>query len=377
MSCNENSLSPDCTCSSKYQPGTSTKIFTFANGGEYICCGTIAYNMAQQVTTGGSLVQAAAATDNPACTGWWQTSVDPATTAAVAGAGPSTNKVAAIQNTFNVSNAIPPANIIAGLNTASTFDCTDVVSNVTNLETFPRLLSFLNPNGVGDTYSEIVACVPENHLLGGTPYDWITGTQLDATGNFAVYDISGCDTTLATCAPPGGLTDVVAGTQVYATQDYNGNNPNPPNNGTPWWVWLIVGIVALIIVIAIIVLLVWAFSSSGKPTSQPVKYVQAPAPTPAVAPQPQIYYTSPPPALPPPPAAIPVVVTPAPAPAPTPVVVTPPAAAPPPAPTSVVVVRTTERASAPAPAVVTTTQYSTSDIAASNVLYGNTLSDLS
>jgi hypothetical protein len=279
--CNSDVLNPNCTCGSRQQSSLSSKIYDF-NAERYFCCGNISYDLAGVVAT--TPQAAAASLDYPECQGWWNSAVVPAQQFEyVNGTGPSQNKLNALISQNNISSAFPPPNIVAGVQN-SHYDCTGVVSSVTTLATVPRFVTYPNPNNTGPTYVSTVACVGYNNLLGSPgPYNYLTGTSLGSTGNFAINNISECSSDLGsvTCTPTTALSQVTSGPQVFKANNFNGGGGGggggTSNSNTDSWWWILAIVIGAILVILIIIFIIWLIVRNRRPkveTSSGVVYGQ-------------------------------------------------------------------------------------------------------
>lgn len=245
-SCDENPYYNSCICNPRYGVGGNSRVLELATQA-YHCCGQVAYN---------TLVGDA---NDPFCntSGWWQSALIPELAIGSASAGP-TNALLSAQSAVNqLATQIPLAVMTVDNNNNQSFSCVGYSSY-----SAPRLVSYLNPNN-GSTYVQVVGCVPLNSdqvsIAGtsGIPY---------TTGNFALYELKGCDTDatkwLQTCSINGSVSNINnVSSQSFKSPYYtgsvsNGNNGNSEEiagmNRLPFIVVLIIFVI-LIILLAVFV----------------------------------------------------------------------------------------------------------------------------
>ena len=261
--CSESPLLDNCTCSSKFGPGSNTKVYDMESQ-QYLCCGNrIPYNMASLIASnGGNLIDAAASADDIRCNNWWHTNVDPTQQNAVVGAGPTQSKLDRVQHMANISEAFPPPSIDGKTNT---YSCVGKISSLSNLHTVPRYVSFRNPNA-GENYTELVSCVPHDDTKTGAPYNFLNGTTFNNNEEFAIFKMTGCnDPNLETCVV--GIDKAPTGSLEYNSAIYNGskfpNHDNTNENVTSNMTWIIILVLCGIVVIMIL-LLIWTWWRSSR-----------------------------------------------------------------------------------------------------------------
>lgn len=261
-SCNESALDTNCTCSSKFGPGVNTKLYDYETQ-EYLCCGKVGYDLHTAVlNNNNSLLEAAAAMDDPRCTDWWLGSLDPTYQAAVAGAGPSTSKVTALTHLATLSEAFPSAEIDGK---TGEYKCDGKVSGLSNLATVPRYLAYRNPDA-GPNYVESVVCVPYDATAPTTPYNNVIPELFSKNEDFAIFKINGCPNAGGTsCAPAGGLATAGLGKLEFSSKLYTGGSY--PNHGNSQCnidyniMWLLIVIFVSFFLVLLFVGLYYAFRS--------------------------------------------------------------------------------------------------------------------
>lgn len=270
--CSESPLLDNCNCSSKFGPGSNTKVYDMESQ-QYLCCGNkVPYDMATLLTShSGNLIDAAASADDTRCVNWWHTNIDPTKQNAVTGAGPTQAKLDAVQHMANISAAFPPPSIDGKTNT---YSCTGKVSSLSGLHTVPRYLSFKNPNA-GENYTELVACVPHDDSKSSTPYSFLTGTSFNNNEDFAIFTMTGCNNlNLETCVTP--IDKAPVGSLEFSSVNYNGSkfpsHDNSDDNVTSNMTWIIILVLCGVVVIMLL-LLIWAWWRSSR---RSVVYTEVP-----------------------------------------------------------------------------------------------------
>lgn len=253
-SCNENSLDVLCTCSSKFAPGDSTKIYD-TESQEYVCCGKIKYDAAKAMETASSAKEAGALMDDPRCNSWWNsTSVKK----------PNAFKLESVELQAKISGHFPPPNIKAD----GTYSCEGVKSsnNLTVPNTVPKYITYLNPNS-GDKYIDTISCVPRGTIQ--DPYASLKNTPFSNEEDFAIFNIVGCETnTSKECKPFNsdnalGYTSSI-GSIDFSSTNYGGGKYHDKNgtstdlSATSW------NIILLILVLVFITFIILMFVARSK-----------------------------------------------------------------------------------------------------------------
>ena len=251
MSCTLSPLDDLCSCGTRFSASKNSKLFDIESS-EYLCCGKVGYSLSESVANNsGTLLLGAAAMDDARCERWWSSSILPAEQRAVAGAGPSSSQLAALEHHSKISAAFPLASSDGKTNT---YSCTGKVSNISSLNTVPRYLSYKNPNPTGSNYVESVVCVPHDNTNTDSPYAFMNNTAFSQNQEFAIFKINGCtDPNSNTCVAPNGIDTAAVGGIEYVSSVYEGSrfprhNDSEDdgggiipgmNSGSGGWGWLI------------------------------------------------------------------------------------------------------------------------------------------
>jgi preprotein translocase subunit SecG len=250
-SCDENPYFNGCTCNPRFGEGGNYRVLELSTQ-TYHCCGEVSYT------------QNVGDANDQFCTnsGWWQSALLPEIALGSSSSGPPTELLSAQFAVSQLAQQIPIATMSLDVNGNQNYSCT-------NYSTYsaPRLVSYLNPNN-GSKYAQVIGCVPLNSTNNG-----IAGTDTVpyTTGDFALYELKGCntDTTkwLQTCIPAGPVSNINnVSSQSYKTSYYSGS----VNNGTSGNSTEVAGmqrlpfIVVAIIFAILIILLILFISSSHK-----------------------------------------------------------------------------------------------------------------